>query len=80
MPSAAPTNAQASVPLRFEWTGGTATFYLTRQDALRAAVALRPLGLGLAFHDGAANRLMITKRTEKFTEAERILHKLRRGC
>jgi hypothetical protein len=77
MPSAAPSTSQASVPLRFEWSGGTATFYLTRQDALRAAVALRTLGLGLGFQ---GDRLMITKRTEKFTEAERILHKLRRGC
>ena len=73
------TTASASVPLRFEWSGGTATFYLTRQDALRAAVALRKLGLGLGLHDGAANRAMITTQTEKFAEAERILHRLRHG-
>jgi hypothetical protein len=79
MPSSASTVAQATVPLRFQWTSGTATFYLTRQDALRAAVALRKLGLGLSFHEGAATRLMITTRTEKFAEAEQILFRLRRG-
>lgn len=67
------------IELRFEWpnNNGSATFKLTKQEALKAAVALRGLGLGLGLilKD---NTVMSTTRTDRFSAAEAIVYKMRR--
>ncbi len=65
------------VELRFVWPSkGSASFKLTRQEALQAAVALRGLGLGLTLKgDG----VMVTTRTDKYAATETLLaQKVRR--
>jgi hypothetical protein len=64
------------VELRFVWPAGSATFRLTEQEALKAIVALRTLGLGLTFVKGSA---ITTTRTAKFSAAETVLAKFRRA-
>ena len=67
-----------SVELRFVWPAskGSASFTLTRQEALQAAVALRGLGLGLTLKgDG----VMVTTRTDRFAAAELVLARKVRG-
>jgi hypothetical protein len=61
--------------LRFEWKSGMYVANLTPEEALKAAVALRGLGLGLTYKKGQA---MVTSQTEQFCAAERILKRLRR--
>lgn len=68
----------ASVELRFVWpsSNGQASFHLTQAEAMRAAVALRGLGLGLTLKDGQA---MITTKTAKFAAAETLMLRVRKG-
>lgn len=70
------TKMATSVELRFEWPAGRAVFFLTPEEALKAAVALRRLGLGLSYRQGKA---LVTTATSKFTEAERVLRREVRG-
>lgn len=63
-------SATLPIELRFEWSGGRAVFLLTQEEALKAAVAMRRLGLGLTFQRGQA---MVTTETAKFVAAERLL-------
>ena len=70
----APTKMPPQVELRFEWPVGSATFKLTKQEALKAAVALRGLSLGLTFK---IDHPMITTKTSKFSAAEAIVYKVR---
>jgi hypothetical protein len=60
------------IELRFEWPVGSATFKLTKQEALKAAVVLRGLGLGLnlTLKDST---VMVTRRTDRFSAAETLL-------
>ena len=63
------------IQLRFEWPAGQATFQIPRDDALKVVVALRGLGLGLSLTD--TTRVIVTKETAQFTNAERIIKRLR---
>lgn len=62
--------------LRFEWKNGMFVANLTEDEAMRAAIALRKLGLGLTWKKGEA---MVTTQTEQFCQAEKILSKIRRA-
>ena len=64
----------STVELRFQWPVGHAIFKLTPQQALKAAVMTRNLGLGLTFKEG---QTMITKKTAKFVETEILLQRIR---
>ncbi len=64
------------IELRFKWPAGEAKFVLTHAEALKAAVALRKLGLGLTLQKGVA---MVTTQTAKFTQAEAVIRKDVRG-
>jgi hypothetical protein len=59
-----------NVQLRFEWPRGEAVYTMTAADALKAAVLLRHLGLGLSFKEG---QVMRTNCTAKFVAAETLL-------
>lgn len=63
-----------TVELCFQWPVGQAVFRLTPQEALRAAVLTRGLGLGLTLKRGHA---MVTTRTAKFSDAENMVLKAR---
>jgi len=63
-----------TVELRFEWPVGQATFKLTQQQALKAAVLTRGLGLGLTLKAGQP---MVTKKTASFSAAEALLQRIR---
>jgi hypothetical protein len=65
-----------SVELRFEWPVGQASFHLTQAEAMRAAVALRGLGLGLTLKGGQA---MVTTKTASFAAAETLMLRVRKG-
>lgn len=67
----------ATVELRFLWpaSNGSAVFRLTQEEALRAAVLMRGLGLGLTFKSGEA---MVTTRTASYSAAEMLVLKARR--
>lgn len=60
------------IELRFEWPKGAATFKLTKQEALKAAVVLRGLGLGLGL-TLKDSKAMVTTRTDRFSAAETLL-------
>ena len=62
--------ADQVIHLKFEWPRGEATYSLTPAQALKAAVLLRHLGLGLSFKKG---EVMRTSCTAKFVAAEIVL-------
>jgi len=64
------------IELRFEWPVGQATFQLTQAEALKVAVALRNLGLGLTLKGTQA---MVTKNTARFSTVENMVQKMRRS-
>jgi hypothetical protein len=67
----------ASVELRFVWPcKGQASFHMTQAEAMRAAVALRGLGLGLTLKGGQA---MVTTKTASFAAAETLMLRVRKG-
>lgn len=65
----------AIIEFRVQWPAGRAVFRLTQQEAVRVAVALRRLGLGLTVKPGQA---MVTTRTARFSEIESIVRAVRR--
>jgi hypothetical protein len=66
--------SSATVSLSFKWPVGQGTFYLSEEEALKVAVALRSLGLGLSYKK---TQPMVTCATDKFAAAEHIIHKIR---
>jgi hypothetical protein len=66
------------IELRFKWPAGEAKFILTQSEALKAAVALRKLGLGLGLTLQKGS-VMVTTQTAMFTQAEAVIRKDVRG-
>lgn len=63
-----------SIPLVFKWPAGQATFHLSQDEALKLAVILRRLGLGLSYSKGQP---LVTRATDKFSVVEAAIRKMR---